>query len=208
MSTAHAIAIRAVTFDLGNVLVKVDHFRFCRRLGALAGVSPEKVYQDVFASGLEPGYDTGRITSQDFHRRVMAHFGLALPYPSFCDLWNDIFDPLHGMEEVVARMHARRPLFMLSNTNALHFPYIKAQFPDIFQYFREYLLSYEVGSRKPEPEIYQALIRRAGQRPEAILFLDDKPEFVAAARHHGLTAWQFTTPQELEQALKQHSLWE
>ncbi|MDP1761839.1 MAG: hypothetical protein Q8L43_06405, partial [Deltaproteobacteria bacterium] len=79
--------ITAITFDLGNVLIRVDHFRFCRRLAVLAALSPQEVYAQVFESALEPGYDTGRITSGEFYQRVTSHFGVALPYPRFCDLW-------------------------------------------------------------------------------------------------------------------------
>ena len=166
--------ITAITFDLGNVLVRVDHLRFCRRLAALAALSPQEVYAPVFESALEPGYDTGRITSREFYQRVTAHFGVDLPYSRFCDLWCDLFDPMEGMAELVRHLASRFPLFLLSNTNALHFDYIQERFGLILQPFRAFILSYLVGSRKPEPAIYQALIRQAGRPPEEILFLDDK----------------------------------
>ena len=101
--------ITAITFDLGNVLVRVDHLRFCRRLAALTALSPQEVYAQVFESSLEPGYDTGRITSREFYQRVTAHFGVALPYSRFCDLWCDLFDPMEGMAELVAAPGVQLP---------------------------------------------------------------------------------------------------
>jgi len=199
--------ITAITFDLGNVLIRVDHFRFCRRLAVLAALSPQEVYAQVFESALEPGYDTGRITSREFYQRVTAHFGVALPYSRFRDLWCDLFDPMDGMAELVQHLASRFPLFLLSNTNSLHFDYIKARFAALLQPFQAFVLSYEVGSRKPEPAIYQSLIRQAGRPPEEILFLDDKVSFVEAARNQGLKAWQFRSPQELQPELASHGLW-
>jgi HAD superfamily hydrolase (TIGR01509 family) len=199
--------ITAITFDLGNVLIRVDHLRFCRRLAALAGLSPEEVYTRVFESSLEPGYDTGRITSREFYQRVTAHFGVALPYPQFCDLWCDLFDPMEGMAELVQHLASKFPLLLLSNTNALHFDYIKGRFGLVLQPFRAFVLSYQVGSRKPEPAIYQSLIRQAGRPPQEILFLDDKAAFVEGALRQGLTAWQFRSLQELRQDLVRHRLW-
>ena len=199
--------ITAITFDLGNVLIRVDHLRFCRRMAVLAGLSPQAVYAQVFESALEPGYDTGRISSREFYRRVTAHFGVALPYSRFCDLWCDLFDPMGGMPELVRHLASSFPLFLLSNTNSLHFDYIKEHFGLILQPFLAFVLSYQVGSRKPEPGIYQALIRAAGRPPEEILFLDDKVSFVEGARGQGLTAWQFRSPQELRQELARHRLW-
>jgi FMN phosphatase YigB (HAD superfamily) len=199
--------ITAITFDLGNVLIRVDHFRFCQRLAALAQVSPQEVFAQVFESGLEPGYDTGRITSREFYQRVTAHFGVALPFSRFRDLWCDLFDPMDGMAELVHHLASRFPLFLLSNTNSLHFDYIQGRFAALLQPFRAFILSYEAGSRKPEPAIYQSLIRQVDRSPGEILFIDDKVLFVEAARGQGLTAWQFRSPQELQPELVRHGLW-
>ncbi len=199
--------ITAITFDLGNVLVKVDHLRFCRRMAALAGLSPQEVYAQVFESTLEPGYDTGRITSREFYERVTAHFGVTLAYARFCELWCDIFDPMEAMAALVAHLAPRFPLFLLSNTNSLHFDYIRERFDAILEPFQAFILSYEVGSRKPEAAIYQALIRQVSRPPEEILYLDDKVAFVEAARDQGLAAWQFRSPQELRQDLERQGLW-
>jgi putative hydrolase of the HAD superfamily len=201
------LPIAALAFDLGNVLVKVDHQRFCRSLAALTGETPQEVYDAVFHTGLEPDYDTGRISSREFHRRVLEHFGLNLPFPRFRQIWNEIFDPLEDMEEVVARLAQRYPLYMLSNTNELHFQYIQEYFASLLSYFRAFILSYQVGSRKPEPQIFQALLRQAGLPPEQILYLDDREDFVAVARSHGLVAWHFVTPREFKERLKAEGLW-
>lgn len=205
--TAISLPIAAIAFDLGNVLVKVDHLRFCRRLGALAGLPPDEVYAAVFQTGLEPGYDTGRLSSREFHRRLQARFRLDLPYPRFREWWTEIFDPLDDMEEVAARLAARYPLYLLSNTNELHFEYVQAHFGSLLRHFRGFILSYLVGSRKPEAGIFQALIREIGLPPAQILFTDDNPNFVSVAQSHGLVAWPFASPPEFQKRLTAEGLW-
>jgi HAD superfamily hydrolase (TIGR01509 family) len=198
--------ITALALDLGNVLVKVDHLRFCRRLAALAGLSTEEVYARVFESDLEPGYDTGRLTSEEFHRRVMQHFGVILPFSQFSSWWNDIFDPMEGMAELVGYLSARFPLYLLSNTNTLHFSYIRENY-SFLDLFESFVLSFEVGSRKPEPAIYRALIQQTGRPASQCLFVDDKLPFVTAAREQGLVSWQFTSPLEFIGCLQRHGLY-
>ena len=205
--TSTSPPIAALAFDLGNVLVRVDHLRFCRGLGELAGWPPQEVYAAVFQSGLEPGYDCGRLSSREFHRRLQALFRLDLPFSRFRDLWNDIFDPLEDMEEVVAHLARRYPLYLLSNTNPLHFRYLRERFASLLKHFRALILSYRVGSRKPEAAIFQALRRSAGLPPARILYIEDKEEFVAAARTHGLTAWLFVSPQDFKERLRVAGLW-
>ncbi len=204
VSTAPAIA--AIAFDLGNVLIRVDHHRFCRRLGEAAGVSPWEVYEQVFASGLEPAYDTGRLSSQEFFQEVCRRFRIDLPFALFAQWWQDIFDPLESMDEVVEELSRRFPLFLVSNTNALHFPHVHQRFP-VLHRMRRFILSYQVGSRKPEPGIFQALIREIPCAPGECLFVDDLAPFVAAARRHGLRAWQFSTPEDFRRRLRQHGLY-
>ncbi len=195
--------LAAVAFDLGNVLVRVDHARFCRRLALRAQRTPAEIYAQIFESDLEWDYDTGRLTSEEFYRRVTGRFGLSLPYPQFCAMWNDIFDPMEGMEEVLDGLTARYPLYLVSNTNPLHFEYIRARFPGVLRHILGFILSFEIGSRKPEPGFYQALVRATGQPPARCLFIDDKAPFVEAARRHGLPAWQFTTRADFQRSLVQ-----
>lgn len=205
--TASSLPIAAIAFDLGNVLVRVDHLRFCRRLGKLAGRTPQEVHTAVFQTDLEPGYDTGQISSREFHRRLQAHFRLDLPYSRFREFWTQIFDPLDDMAEVAGRLARRYPLYLLSNTNEMHFHYIEERFPDLLMHFRAFILSYRVGSRKPEPQIFQALIREIGLRPEQILYTDDKEDFVSAARTHGLVAWHFVSPRDFKEQLAAAALY-
>jgi FMN phosphatase YigB (HAD superfamily) len=198
--------IQALALDLGNVLVQVDHLRFCRRLAALAGLGPEEVYLRIFQSELEPAYDTGRLTSEGFHQRLLEVFPVTLPFPVFSAWWNDIFSPMPEMEETVRKLAEHYPLYLASNTNPLHFTYIQERYA-FLEVFQDFILSYEVGSRKPEPAFYQALIKRLGLPPSRCLFVDDKPAFVAAAQAHGLKAWQFTSPTAFTEMLQRHGWW-
>lgn len=198
--------IKALALDLGNVLVKVDHMRFCSRLADLAGLTPEEVYAQVFDSELEAAYDTGRLTSEEFHRRVLDHFGITLPFSQFSWWWNDIFGPMEGMAELVGHLAARHPLYLVSNTNALHFDFIRQNY-NFLTYFQGFILSFELGSRKPESGIFQALIRQSGVPPACCLFVDDKLPFVTAAREQGLLAWQFTSRHDFVRLLQEHGLY-
>lgn len=198
--------IKLITFDLGNVLVKVDHLEFCRRLAVLTHKIPEDIFDFVFNGPLEPAYDTGMMTSPEFYRQIIAHYKIDLEFERFARWWNSLFSPMPDMEEVVTRLAGVYPLFLLSNTNALHFDFIQENYP-VLKHFSQFVLSYQVGSRKPEKGIYQYLIQQAGIPPEQILFIDDKLPFVTAAREHGIQAWQFTGCEALKQQLLEYGLW-
>jgi len=200
-------AIKLITFDLGNVLIKVDHMEFCRRLAVLTPLTADDVFDYVFNGSLEPEYDSGRMTSEEFYHQIITQFKVTIEYERFARWWNSLFSPMPEMAEVVISLANRYKLFLLSNTNALHFEYIVKNYP-VLKHFSKFVLSYEVGSRKPENGIYDFLIEHSGHSPEQILFIDDKMPFVTAAREHGIQAWQFTSCEILKQQLKEYGLWE
>jgi putative hydrolase of the HAD superfamily len=56
----------------------------------------------------------------------------------------------------------------------------------------ELIYSHEVGRAKPDPEVYAIAACRLGVDPAQIVFIDDRPACVDAARAYGLTALLFT----------------
>jgi putative hydrolase of the HAD superfamily len=52
--------------------------------------------------------------------------------------------------------------------------------------------SWELGAPKPDPAFFAEAARRIGADPAAILFIDDSARNIAAARHAGLAAEQWT----------------
>ena len=76
----------------------------------------------------------------------------------------------------------------------------------MLHHFKRFVLSFEVGSRKPEPGIYRDLIRQTGLPPQQCLFVDDKLPLVTAARAQGLQSWQFTSPAGFVRVLQQRGI--
>ena len=69
-------------------------------------------------------------------------------------------------------------VFMLSNTNAIHFPEIKRKYfekdgHNLSDYFDKCYLSYEIHQNKPAKEIFDFMIRDSAILPQESLFIDD-----------------------------------
>jgi putative hydrolase of the HAD superfamily len=104
-------------------------------------------------------------------------------------------------ESLLASLHERHRLLILSNTNPIHFPMLKANYP-LFRHFDGYVLSYEVGVLKPDAAIYEEAIARAECRPEECFFTDDILVNVEAGREHGMDSVQFLSAGQLEGELR------
>ena len=104
------------------------------------------------------------------------------------------------MIDVVRRMP--HPRYLLSNTDATHIAWIRRRFPEVFPLFDGWVLSFEVGAEKPEEAIYQQVEALSGRPPESHIFVDDVPEFVAAAQARGWRGIRYTDLEQCALALR------
>jgi FMN phosphatase YigB (HAD superfamily) len=190
-----------VIFDLGGVLVSVDFMRACKRLEA-AGGAPATVTLDAIANGAEKsGFDTGRLSPQEFAARFCAAIGLRLPYSDFAEIWCDIFAEQREVTGLLDEIGKHADLMLLSNTDPLHLDYVRSHYGFLAKFGR-LVLSYEVGHAKPAPQIFERAIGLCAPGTRMI-YIDDVAEFVSAARACGLPAEQFVDAARLRRDLEE-----
>ena len=190
-------------FDLGNVLLRFDHRRACHQLARIAGVSFDRIWDAMFAGGLESALERGELDRESFPLALADE--LACPVGDLAG-WEravaDIFEPMEGMADLVADLHrADLRLGLLSNTNIVHWEFVSENYPWLVECFERHVLSYRVGTMKPYLAIYEAAERLAGCRPEEIFFVDDQWDNAAVARGRGWDAVRFESPEQLRQEL-------
>jgi HAD superfamily hydrolase (TIGR01509 family) len=85
--------------------------------------------------------------------------------------------------------------FIFSNTNDLAVEHIRRNFC-FFSDFDGYVFSYEVGAMKPLPRIYEAMETMAGKSGSDLIYIDDRPENIAAGAARGWQAILHETPEQ------------
>ena len=110
-----------------------------------------------------------------------------------------------GVKELLNALAPRYQLAYFSNTSALHVPQLNHEM-GLAQYFAHRFASCEIGFFKPDPEGFEYILSELKVAPETILFLDDSPANVAAARTCGLVAEPVVGLAEVQRALAKHSL--
>ena len=85
--------------------------------------------------------------------------------------------------------------YIFSNTNELAVSYIRRAFP-FFANFNGYILSYEHGAMKPDAKLYEVVEQQSGHSQSEILYLDDRPENIAAGAARG---WRVILQESPEQ---------
>ncbi len=203
--SAQISPIEAVIFDIGGVLLDFDHSRTWKSLGELAGVDWEKVRDYLLENRLRIEHELGEISSEEIFRRYSQKFQPDLTCEEFYSAWAQIFSEKKDVIEVARSISQRVSIYALSNTDPIHFKYIVDNY-SFLDFFDGRVLSFEVGSRKPDEEIYRAAIDLMGCDPGACLFFDDIEEHVRAAATVGITSRRFVSVKQIKKDLSVYGL--
>lgn len=193
--------IQAIIFDLGNVLVCYDPHKAARQFYKGCRIPIRKGWVRFFFSGVEKSYSCGEISSSEFYGHAKKLLKIPVDFETFRYYWNHIFWENGGMDELLARLKGKYRLYLLSNTNEMHFEYIKENYP-ILRHFDRMFPSHEMGCRKPDRAIYRKVLREIKTSPGACLFIDDQPAFLEGARKAGIHGIRFRSREHLIAELK------
>ncbi|MDR1244770.1 MAG: HAD family phosphatase [Endomicrobium sp.] len=199
---------KIIVFDLGNVIFKFDLMKFIKMY--IQRIPDHKItdFNELIPTYSEfaYSYEKGNISSFDFYDILAKRTQYLGTYNEFVFQWNNIFEPMPETIELIAVLASKYKLAILSNTNELHFDYLKNRYPEVFALFNDFFLSYKMRLRKPEDEIYRQVIHRYNVLPSEIFFIDDMEENIKAAKKNGINAWLFTKTYELTKKLKEEKV--
>jgi len=202
----HRSSTEVILFDLGNVILPFNHFQIAEKLSRFTlrkeFVDPRKIFSYLFdfQNGAVNGYEVGEVSSSEFFRSLKDVLRLSISFEEFKPIWNDIFWENLEVSEIIRSWKGKKRLGLLSNTNPLHFEYILSKFP-VVRVFDQWILSHEVGFKKPAREIFQKAIGWAGITPGKILFIDDMKNHVEVALSLGMQGIHFISSQQLKEEL-------
>lgn len=180
------MAIKAVVFDIGNVLIEWHPERF---YDAEIGADRRRAMFDaVDLYGMNERVDRG----EDFRNTIYA---TADTVPEFRDeirMWHDrwieIAQPAipHSVKLLRALRRRGVAVFALTNFGIGSFDHAETVYPFLTDFDRRYI-SGHMAVLKPDPVIYQMVEADCGLAPETLIFADDRPDNIQAAADRG---WQ------------------
>ncbi len=184
-------SIRALVFDLGNVLIEIDFMRCVHYWSDCAKVPPERIVARFRIDRHYEAFERGRMTAPAYFENLRRQLDLELSDHQLTIGWNRIIG--EEKPDVMASIQALKPhfpLYVMTNTNPVHAREWAARHRELLQHFDHLFVSSAMGCRKPEAEAYQQVVAASGLSADRILFLDDSPENVTGATAAGLKARQ------------------
>ncbi len=180
-------------FDLGRVIVDLDMGECESMLASRSGLNRAEFLGVLWDSGWIRRYERGEISTREFHHFLKTSGALMMDFEEFRGVWSEVFDPVPILSSTfLSQLGRRYSMTLVSNTNEAHADHIRRHY-DVFDCFAHHILSYEVGALKPESKIFEDAIQATGHPPEAVLFIDDREENVAAGRAIGMQVHRFSS---------------
>ncbi len=187
------MAIRAVIFDIGGVLIQEMDLNLGGEWDAQLGLQPGELTQRFIDSGVPQLALIGEISRQEAWQRIAAylHFSGEQLHEYESKLWAQCF-LYTDMAQFIKDLRPRYKTATLSNDwlgareeNNRRFGLADAIQVDLMVYSAEEKLA------KPDSRIYQLTCDRLAVLPQEALFVDNNARCVKAAQQYGMLAIQF-----------------
>ena len=207
--------IQAVISDFGGVLTSslVESF-----VGVLdsSGISFEEMGKAMAAIGEREGsnplfeLETGRVSEATFMDQVAgelsAQRGSRVELDGFGERYFEHLKPNERLIDYMRELRRRGYKMAICTNNIREWEARWRAMLPVDEIFDVVVDSAYVGSRKPEPRIYEITLERLGTTPEAALFIDDVEVNCEGVRRLGITAIRFRSTdqaiQEIEAVLR------
>jgi HAD superfamily hydrolase (TIGR01509 family) len=195
--------MRAIIFDIGRVLVRLD---VAGAMGGLAGtisLTPQETWAAIEHDPRWRDWQEGRMSPRDWQLHICRRLGVNLTFEQFSEIWNHVLDPTPLLDgPFLESLSKRYCLAVLSNTDPIHVAELEKRF-DFFRFFKHRIYSCAVGASKPSPLIFRAALRACKTTADNAIYIDDIPAYVEAARQLGMTGIVFQSPEQLIADLEQ-----
>lgn len=183
--------MKNVIFDLGGVVVDWNPERLMREYPGDPEM-PVALFARGFFQKYWSEYDRGVVDQTELVRQMSGFTGR-----HYAECWDFVEYVKHSLKDIPDTKRLIKELseqgyrlFCLSNMSMEYYDYLKDR--DVFRYFDGQVISALEHVIKPEPEIYEVLMREYGVMPEESLFIDDLELNVKAARNLGFHTVHFT----------------
>ena len=184
-----------IIFDLGAVIINIDHSLTAKSFVELGLDSNDPKFQNV-QQQLFDSFEKGEISSSDFRKKIKPYFKNPPEDKEIDMAWNAMLLDL-PMErlDLLQKLKTKHRTFLLSNTNEIHFnaisEYLLNQYKiiSLSDFFEKTYLSYKVGMRKPDSEIFDLLLSDNDLGPQKTLFIDDSIINIEGAQKLGIATY-------------------
>jgi len=196
--------IKHIIFDLGQVIINVNPGAVKEYMNAKGVGNVDELHLQLLEKDIYHQLETGKITPDEFRAEIKDIIDIPLKDKNIDEAWNAmLLDIPRERIKFMTRLKSKYKLYLLSNTNAIHWVSYDQYFQDTYDYpsintfFTHTWYSHLMGVRKPDPEIFKMVLQEGQFDPSEVAFVDDLKDNVDAAALHGITPVHLPSGKEI-----------
>lgn len=184
--------IKNIIFDYGGILTGFDREGCIKAFNDLKAYSVAQYVVDKRQEDLFYDLETGSISVHEFCEEARHISGSRASDKEISNAWATLLSGVPDDKvEMLKKLSKKYNLYMLSNTNSIHWDYSKDKiFPecgiDTDKLFKRVFLSYKMHLMKPSQDIFREVLRDAGLDAGETVFIDDSDQNCSSAESVGL----------------------
>ncbi len=180
--------IKNLIFDFGGVLYKINPELTIIAMSKLTK-DKNKFNQNIKTQNYLNyirDFEKGIISTIKFRKLMKQEFYLNCSNYDFDKAWNSLLIDLTDFAiPLIKNLKKHYKLYLLSNTNTIHYNYFLPQCRELFSLFEKCFFSFKIGSVKPEFEIFKFVINKNNIYADETLFIDDSKDNIIVANELG-----------------------
>lgn len=193
-----------IIFDLGDVVLNIDYNKAVEEFKKLGLDNFAEHFSQAKQKHLFDLYEKGQISSDEFRDTIKKEFKNTIINQQIDDAWNSLLLDLPKERLLLLKkIKNTHRTFLLSNTNEIHIiqfnKYLNQTYRinDLSDYFEKMYLSYEVGMRKPDAEIFELVLNQNKLIASETLFIDDSKQHIDSAQGLGINTYWLQKPETI-----------
>lgn len=198
MPGIQASKIKNIIFDLGGVLLNINPLLSLLELEKISGIAKDELLVKLANGQIFEKFDTGRLNPAQFRNKLCQILKHEVTDSEIDRIWNKLLldFPSHRVE-MLKQLSKNYRVFLLSNTNSIHFDHYTSVFYEKYgirmtDLFERLFLSFEIGIHKPDAGIYTHVLQHAGIEALETVFFDDSLANIEAAGKLGIEVIHIT----------------
>ena len=194
--------IKNLIIDLGGVIINLNRLRCIEAFESLGVLDVrDLIVNNYLQKDLFMQIELGTISSAEFRDGIRLHTSQVITDDQIDAAWISMLEDIPSYKlDLLLDLQKSYNTFLLSNTNEIHWQWVENnefsnQGHQVKDFFHKVYLSYQLNLVKPDPTIFEYVMKDAGIIPEETLLIDDAVPNCRAAETLGIQTY---TPEARE----------
>lgn len=185
--------IKNIIFDFGGVIYDINHNKTKEAFVDLGIKNFDLLYGHTIQTSLFEDFEIGKLSPGKFRKSIRLHLPVLISDNEIDTAWNALLVGFNlARLDLLALVKKHYRIFLLSNTNQIHFEQYMGELKrinrleDFNNLFDKLYFSHQIGMRKPDRKIFEYVLNESRLKPEETVFIDDYKLNITTGKHCGI----------------------